>query len=844
MRNRIPLIMAFLCTVALGASVTQNVSLNKFAGEFSPLMNARFDFPKYAEGAKTLENMLVRSQGPITRRPGTKYIASVKDDTDTIRIIPFEISTDLAYIIELGDAYVRFYKDGEQVVTTYSAWTTTTAYVIGNLVTNTNYYRCLVAHTSGTFATDLAADYWVETSGATDLAYEIVTPWDSNDIFDLQYALTGNTMRLAHGDYEPQLLVRSADTSWSCTGISSTSGPFLDENIDPAWTLTADGTTGSVSIVSTDPLFDDDEHVGALFRMRHLLESTTVSGEVGNEETENSSNLTVQKYRFVDFTTKGEWYGDIEVQRSYDGGSNWAVIFPCSSSGNANFSTTFQELEDDALYRVHVELADGVEVALEVFGIDLLFTINYLEYRLTARSFWMPGVVEITDVTDTTNVTATVLYDLGSTDATYRWSEGAWSDYRGWPKTIEYHELRAVYGGSESYPNNIWASIIATQQDGYDDFTDHTEADFTGLLGGPDNIAWTYLIAGNFNIQWLKSREYLMVGTTMGVGRLGQPGKPITPNFVPTFRMQAMNGAAYMQPVAAANSVLYVEKGSQKIRELTYTFASERYVAPDMTTLAEHITGDGITQIGFQERPEPTLWCIREDGELLSFTYNRQYDNLSWSRNTTGTSDEFASIAIISGTDEDQAWVVADRAVDTYIEQFQPLDWGTDQNDCYFVDSGTDDITDLAHLEGETVALWADGRPIGTYTVASGEITPSGSYTDTTVGLPYTSVFETMPLIVETEIGRLNSYRATIKTLSIDFQETLGCSIGPDSSDNRAFLFSDDSFATTIDTYTGYKDAPYLWGSTREPTIYFTESGPGPLTIRGIKSKIEFYYDD
>ncbi len=47
---------------------------------------------------------------------------------------------------------------------TTSTWVTATAYVVGDkrlLTTNGHVYRCLVAHTSGTFATDLAASKWV-----------------------------------------------------------------------------------------------------------------------------------------------------------------------------------------------------------------------------------------------------------------------------------------------------------------------------------------------------------------------------------------------------------------------------------------------------------------------------------------------------------------------------------------------------------------------------------------------------------------------------------------------------------------------------------------------------------
>lgn len=49
-------------------------------------------------------------------------------------------------------------------LTEYAVWVTATAYVIGDIVwTNDNVYTCAISHTSGTFATDLAAVDWTLT---------------------------------------------------------------------------------------------------------------------------------------------------------------------------------------------------------------------------------------------------------------------------------------------------------------------------------------------------------------------------------------------------------------------------------------------------------------------------------------------------------------------------------------------------------------------------------------------------------------------------------------------------------------------------------------------------------
>ena len=45
-----------------------------------------------------------------------------------------------------------------------SDWVTSAAYALGDYIeTGGNTYRCMLAHTSGTFATDLAAGKWYKT---------------------------------------------------------------------------------------------------------------------------------------------------------------------------------------------------------------------------------------------------------------------------------------------------------------------------------------------------------------------------------------------------------------------------------------------------------------------------------------------------------------------------------------------------------------------------------------------------------------------------------------------------------------------------------------------------------
>jgi hypothetical protein len=195
-------------------------------------------------------------------------------------------------------------------------------------------------------------------------------------------------------------------------------------------------------------------------------------------------------------------------------------------------------------------------------------------------------------------------------------------------------------------------------------------------------------------------------------------------------------------------------------------------------------------------------------------------------------------------------WAVVRRTVDSnsvrYVEQFQPFNWGTDQNDCWFVDCGKAAITGLSHLNASTVSLFADGRPVeGTaLTVSAGAVSPAPSgYTDTTVGLPYTSILETMPLWVDTQSGDSLGRNTRVLQVTADFYKTLGAHVGSSANYAANLKFSDDAFATTMALFTGTKTIPYTRGQSRSASIYLTESSPVPLTLRAYTADLEVTFE-
>lgn len=172
---------------------TRAIQNNFTGGVFSPKVRARFDFVKYGNALKELENFRIFPQGGATRRPGSHYVATSKAGR---RLIPFVISRTLAYVLELGDSYMRFYRNEGQLV-----------------------------------------------DGGSPV--EISTPWSAAETLELHTARGDEGLWFFHEDHEPRLLVRLSDTDWELRTVGFEPAPSREIGRRAAETLTLSATTGN-----------------------------------------------------------------------------------------------------------------------------------------------------------------------------------------------------------------------------------------------------------------------------------------------------------------------------------------------------------------------------------------------------------------------------------------------------------------------------------------------------------------------------------------------------------------------------------------------------------------------
>ena len=81
------------------------------SGEFSERVLSRDDLDKYNSGCEKCENFRALIYGGVERRTGLSYIGEIKDSSKDTILVPFVVSTTVKYILEIGNQYIRFYRD-------------------------------------------------------------------------------------------------------------------------------------------------------------------------------------------------------------------------------------------------------------------------------------------------------------------------------------------------------------------------------------------------------------------------------------------------------------------------------------------------------------------------------------------------------------------------------------------------------------------------------------------------------------------------------------------------------------------------------------------------------------
>ena len=594
------------------------IATNFTAGELSEELFGRVDIAKYNNGAETLENFMVMPHGGISRRPGTRFVKEVKSSAAKTRLIPFEFSTTQAYCIELGNLYARFYKEQGAILEankTISGATkanpcviTATSHgysngdevyitsVVGMTELNGKYYKIKNKATNTFELTDIddvninsSAFTTYGSAGTAARVYTIATTFETDDLFDIQFAQSADVLYLAHPDYAPKKISRTAHTTWTIEDVVYTDGPYQDENLTTT-TLTPNATTGSAKTITASAV-------------------TGINGGAGFAATDVGRLISIghQAAAWAASTS----YAVGVVKRN--SGNVYECIKAGTSAGSGGPSGEGDEIVDNNV--TWKFLRDG--------GIQ-----------------W--GYATVTGFTNTTVVVVTVDATFGGTSGETKWRLGAWSGTSGYPAAVAFYEQRLFWAGSTEQPQTLWGSKSGDYENHTPGTLDDDPVIYTLATDQVNAIRW--LSPGKVMAVGTVGGEFVISGSTTS--------DPLTPTNVRVVR-EGTRGSHTHKPVRVDNTVIFIQRQQRKLREFTYAFESDSYQSPDLTILSPQVAKGGISEIAYQQEPNTTIWAVKADGQLVGLTYLRDQQVIAWHRHKIGgvsgactiTVSDFANIA-------------------------------------------------------------------------------------------------------------------------------------------------------------------------------------------------------
>lgn len=175
---------------------------NSFSkGILSPSLQGRIDLEQYNLGLKKLNNGIILQEGCVQNRAGLEFLVKTKYDDKKVRLFPFVFNFDQNYVIEAGENYFRFIKDG------------------GYILNEENEI------------------------------YEVETPYAWQDLFEINYTQKGDIITFTQDNYPPYNLTRIKHNDWLFEKVDFKSSIEPPKNISLQYTGSTQSNTKTYSYV-------------------------------------------------------------------------------------------------------------------------------------------------------------------------------------------------------------------------------------------------------------------------------------------------------------------------------------------------------------------------------------------------------------------------------------------------------------------------------------------------------------------------------------------------------------------------------------------------------------------
>lgn len=737
----------------------QNIQRSFTAGEIAPSLQSRADIVKYATGLNLCENFFVRAQGGVYSRPGFKFIGELSDSSKVARLIPFSFSTTQTYILVFEHLKMRVIKNGGYVL-----------------------------------------------AGGGPPIFELTTPYTEAQLSRLSYTQSADIMTIVHPDHDPKNLNRLADDNWTLTTINyapTVSPPTFSSatiatitgitQANPA-VVTTSAAHGFVTgnLVTITGVVGMTEVNDRTFRITVLTTTTfELDGEDSTTYTAYSSGGTATRNNNAN--TVGSGFGDFDKTYSY-------VITTVDDNGIESLASSAVALTTKSL-----SVTGGVRLNWSAVSGAAYYRI-YKDPSNNTNVFGWVGDSK-NNTFDDYNI-APITSDAPPED------RQPFTGVDNKPATVNYYQQRQIFANTNNEPQ----ATYTTQVNNFNSLRTSSPA--------RDDDAVTFTIAAQQvnEIRHIVSLDSLILLTSGGEWIVSEgQDRVLTPSTVGV-RIQSYNGSAWVKPVIINSTALYLQEKGARIRDLGYEFSSDKYTGNDLSIMSEHLfENHQIIEMTYSDEPYGILWCVRDDGVLLGLTYLREHQVWGWHQHTTD--GEFESVAVINEDGRDALYAIVKRTINgqtkRYVERLEKRE-STLSEDAFYVDSGLSYngspatvFSGLDHLEGESVAILADGYVVENKTVSSGSITLDRAASKVHIGLSYTPAIETLDIDTVSSTDTIKAQSVSVSKVIIEVEKTRGGFVGPRQD-------ADSGLSTTF----------------REIKPRFEFDGYDPITLKTYKQEV------
>lgn len=695
-----------------GDTVAESKIQTSFAaGELSPNLYARVDLDKFTVGAALMSNFYVDYRGGTSNRMGTQYCGKCR--TNGARLIPFEFSPDITFMLEFGDHYIRFFQDGDEVIESAEAISAITQanpaqitvtshgyssgdelYLngIGGMV-NLNGRNVLinVVDANNFTITDLfgnninSTSYPAYTSGGNAYRiYTLTSPYALADVFSINYAQSADVLTLTHPSYPPYDLSRTGPESF--TMAAETIGPITQPPTGLVVTPSlAGGNNYGYCVTALNQDGTEESLPSNFYVAGSKLLDQTASPPVVNNLTWNAAPGVVKAYNIYKWGPIDKATGAPPTIFGYIGQTK-ATAFTDNNIA-ADFSQTPPDFQDPftpgQLISLTVTNGGSYGTGGGTSYVPLTITdygggagavgygvVDYASGKLVAAIIQVGGRNYTAPVITAGSGGAIISSLIGPSSGTY-------------PSVVSYVQQRRTFFA----PLNNPEGIVMSQTGNYLNFND------SPILTDSDAITMNL---ASPQVDYIRSAMPMSTGLvilTNGSAFLlsgGAPGAPITPSQVTAMR-QASHGASKLPALGINYDVLYMQQKANTVRDLAFNFYTQSYVGADRSMLSQHLFTDyTFVQWCWAQEPLKLLWAVRGDGVLLTMTYMPEQEVYGWAHHHT--QGLFRSVAQVSEGVVDSVYCIVSRYVQNqwvdYVERFtsRNFDCAVDDN-MWFVDA-------------------------------------------------------------------------------------------------------------------------------------------------------------